>query len=153
VMILKKAILNIFARKPDVVIGGEENPYLLRWYIIPRNRFFNIYLHQVRRDDDNRALHDHPWWSISYIVWGAYYDHRIKAGGIHKKTLYEAGSLIFRRAASAHRLSLHGNRSWPVTIFITGPRIREWGFHCPNGWRHWADFTTEDGREIGRGCD
>src|SRR5690606_32105599 len=33
-------------RGPDVIIGGAHDPYLKRWWVIPRNRFFNIYLHQ-----------------------------------------------------------------------------------------------------------
>ncbi len=42
-------------RKPDFIIGGPENPYLLRWYLIPQNRFFNVYLHKILRSDDDRA--------------------------------------------------------------------------------------------------
>lgn len=49
-----------FWRAPDFYIGGNANPYLLRWWVIPRNRFFNVYLHKFLRDDDDRALHDHP---------------------------------------------------------------------------------------------
>jgi hypothetical protein len=48
------------SRPPDFVIGGDS-PYMLRWWIIPRNKFFNIYLHRFLRSDDDRALHDHPW--------------------------------------------------------------------------------------------
>lgn len=29
-----------------LAIGGEDDPYLLRWYLIPRNKRLNIYLHQ-----------------------------------------------------------------------------------------------------------
>lgn len=58
----------VFGRKPDFVIGDLSNPYLLRWWVIPRNRFFNVYLHKFLRDDDDRALHDHPWWSMSIIL-------------------------------------------------------------------------------------
>jgi hypothetical protein len=42
-------------RAPDQVIGGRERPYMLRWYLIPRNRFCNIYLHHFLRSDDDRA--------------------------------------------------------------------------------------------------
>ena len=41
-------------REPDFIIGGAERPYIRRWWIIPRNKLFNIYLHQVLRDDDER---------------------------------------------------------------------------------------------------
>lgn len=55
-IIKKHIILNIPC---DFTIGGHERPYLLRWFIIPRNRFFNIYLHKFLRSDDDRALLDH----------------------------------------------------------------------------------------------
>lgn len=34
-------------RAPDFIIGGKDTPYMLRWWIIPRNKWFNIYLSQV----------------------------------------------------------------------------------------------------------
>lgn len=27
-------------RKPDFIIGPEDNPYLLRWWLLPRNTTF-----------------------------------------------------------------------------------------------------------------
>jgi hypothetical protein len=62
--------------RPDFIIGGTENPYLLRWWVIPRNRWFNIYPHHMLRDDDPRALHDHPWWNVSIVLKGGYMEHR-----------------------------------------------------------------------------
>ena len=59
-------------RKPDFIIGPKDAPYLRRWWIIPRNRLFNIYLHQILRSDDDRALHDHPWINCSIILKGRY---------------------------------------------------------------------------------
>jgi hypothetical protein len=61
------------------------------------------------------------------------------------------GDLILRRASAAHRIELHAGPVW--TLFIVGPHIREWGFLCPHGWRHWREFTAGDrnGRG-GRGC-
>lgn len=58
---------------------------------------------------------------------------------------------VFRTAKFAHRLELVQGPVW--TIFITGPRIREWGFYCPKGWRHWTVFTDKTGNNIGKGCD
>ena len=45
-------------RAPDFVIGAD---YLRRWWVIPRNDSQNVYLHDIRKSDDDRALHDHPW--------------------------------------------------------------------------------------------
>ncbi len=63
------------SRPPDFIIGGKNDPYVRRWWIIPRNRFFNIYLHQFLHSDDDRALHDHPWVNFSYLLRGGYLEH------------------------------------------------------------------------------
>lgn len=41
------------------------------------------------------------------------------------------------------------------TLFITGLKVREWGFYCPNGWRHWKLFCSNRGNNstVGRGCE
>lgn len=65
----------IAKRPPDFVVGKPDDPYLLRWWVIPRNRWFNIYLHVFMRSDDAEALHDHPWWNISFLLDGTYTEH------------------------------------------------------------------------------
>lgn len=131
-------------REPDVFIGGRTNTYLRRWYVIPHNKWFNIYLHQFLRSDDDRALHDHPWWNISWVLSGGY--HEITApsekdlppGGRRKESTRWAGALAFRSAKTAHRIRLMrcgDSEEMPVwTLFITGPKIRVWGFWCREGW-------------------
>jgi hypothetical protein len=52
-------------RDPDFIIGNP--PYMLRWWLLPRNPTFNVYYHRILRDDDDRALHDHPWPSFSRL--------------------------------------------------------------------------------------
>ncbi len=144
-------VRTLLARKADVVIGGEENPYMHRWFVVPRNRYFNIYFHFFVRSDDDRALHDHPWLNCSVLLDGSYLEHTIERGGVHKKTRFTTGDLKFRGAKYAHRIEL--DQGPVTTLFITGPIIRDWGFHCPNGWRHRSVFA-KPGRpgEIGLGC-
>ena len=138
-------------RSPDFIIGGALDPYIRRWWVIPRNRFFNIYLHHFLRSDDDRALHDHPWWNLSILLQGRYIEHTISAGGINVHTERCAGQVKFRRAKAAHRIELIDGPCW--TLFITGPRLREWGFHCRLGWVHWKEFTKPEKKgEVGRGC-
>jgi hypothetical protein len=79
-----KILSAVYARKPDLVIGGDANPYLRRWYVIPRNPVFNIYLHEIVRSDEDRALHCHPWINLSILLEGSYVEHTIRAGGIHR---------------------------------------------------------------------
>lgn len=147
-------ISRVTRRAPDFVIGSRENPYLLRWWVLPRNRFFNVYLHRFLRSDDDRALHDHPWMNVSVLLRGRYVEHTIAAGGINVRTERVAPTLKVRfSGAHAHRLELIDGECW--TLFMTGPRYREWGFHCPErGWVHWKLFTApHDSGEIGSGCD
>ena len=149
-----RLISRLTERVPDFVIGGSERPYMLRWFVLPRNKFFNIYLHHFRRSDDDRALHDHPWANCSILLRGTYTEHTIAAGGINRRQVLAAGSVRMRwTGCIAHRVELHDGPCW--SLFLTGPRYREWGFHCPKqGWIHWARFTAPDDKgAIGTGCD
>lgn len=169
-------IRRITRRPPDVIIGGADAPYLRRWHVLPRNRIFNLYLHHFLRDDDDRALHDHPWAWCSLVLAGGYYEHTIAAGGIHRRRWRPAGSVRISGPRRAHRIELH--KHWVTrpgtvrdgadvsqitqhqtvtcfTLFATGPTVRNWGFHCPQrGWVPWQDFTDPaDPGLTGRGCE
>jgi len=152
---------------PDFVIGGPKRPYLKRWYVLPRLPWkawpIGMYLHQILRSDDERALHDHPWPNISILLRGSY----IEVVPVHTAhfepwmTAYaekrylprNPGDVVVRRSTSAHRLIIqHGHPVW--SLFIVGPRIRQWGFWCKKGFVHWRDFVAATDRgSVGRGCD
>lgn len=169
-------------RPPDETIGGWENPYLLRWYVI-QSRVFGIYIHQFLRSDDSRALHDHPWDFISIILSGGYIE---KYAPRHLRSIYgdviykdpsffysafrAPGDIFCHRAEHAHRVLLFGHQEkvdpfhppeelpcW--SIIIKGPIRRKWGFWCKHSWRFWKDYVEDDpvsgtqGGLIGRGCD
>lgn len=144
-------------REHDFEIGEADAPYLLRWHLVPRNRWFsNIYLHRILRSDDDRALHDHPWWNISIVLRGGYWEYKpfIIMG---RKTVLPiwrgAGAIVFRRPAAAHRLEIDPSVGPTWTLFITGPKVREWGFLCPKGWRHHDEFAAAGSPgQIGQGC-
>lgn len=160
---------NMSLRAPDLIIGDPANPYLLRWHLIPKNRLLNIYLHKFLRSDDDRALHDHPWASCSVILKGGYAEY-VPTGLTPERIgakIRMPGHIVLRRASQAHRIKLFIKGWWadagrgeiPAwTLFITGPKIREWGFHCPKGWRHWREFIglpsgEPRGDEVGKGCE
>lgn len=154
-------------RRPDFIIGGEADAYLRRWWLIPRNRFVNVYLHYFTRGDDDRALHDHPWPFISIMLRGQYL--ALTAKGVdpltHARmttaereantcfTLRQPGNVGFYLPTHSHRVELIDNAPcW--TLVVTGPRLRNWGFWCKQGWVHWRRFTdpATDGATVGRGC-
>lgn len=143
--------------KPHKTIGVH---YLERWYLVPRNRWLNVYLHRFSGSDDDRALHDHPWWSVSFLLKGQLAEvfyHKTKTPTAELVTRYwrcyraiPRFLPVFRRATHTHRLVLVKGPAW--TLFITGPRVREWYFHCPQGLIHYSKMTTPDGKAIGS-CD
>lgn len=142
----------LISGRPHFVIGGEDNPYMLRWYLIPRNRRLNIYLHKFMRDDDDRALHDHPWWFLSIILKGENLEYT-EDGVIRRRV----GSVAFRRAVHRHRVVLRTFAMMPVpcwTLIVTGRNSRTWGFWCPKGFVPWHQFVDQDDQgNIGRGCE
>lgn len=143
---IKKLAEFVMKRPPDFIIGAHRNPpYIRRWWVIPRNRFFNIYLHEVQQDDDDRAMHDHPWINMSYILDGGY--NEVTPKGTFPLT---KGQFRFRRPTALHRLELmDGQRT--LSLFITGPKVREWGFMTDDGWIFWEDFVSIE--EGGNGIE
>lgn len=147
--------------KPHFVIGDR---YFLRWYAIPRNPWLNVYLHKFLHDDEDRALHDHPWWFVSWMVKGRYREvvPFPEHGSGHYHFISRRWlSIAFRQAEHAHRVVLWKEFGEPLpcwTLVVTGRVVRDWGFLCPQGWKHWKEFTAHnDGKgdygQVGRGCD
>lgn len=134
-----------WSRPPNVIVGGD---YMRRWHVIRRNPFFNVYLHHFLKSDRDFALHDHPWWNVSILLRGCYIEVT-HVNGTEHRALYRMGAVKFRLAKFAHRVELVGDRPcW--TLFITGPRLRTWGFYCPKGWVPWH---TSKGRGKNGICD
>ena len=149
-------------RPPDFIIGRSDHEYMRRWWVWPRNRWFNLYLHQFVDNDDDRALHDHPWASLSIVLrgsvrewlddWAPSTDN--PGEGYRKCRVLGPGRVVYRSAKFRHRLDLFpmGQPCW--TLFFTGPQVRVWGFVCPQGWRPWQTFVDErDHGAVGRGCE
>ena len=125
----------------------------MRWWMHVVTRLPCVYVHEVLRSDDDRALHDHPWANLSVILAGGYLEHTIRAGGVHVRTERTAGDIVFRRAKAAHRLEMIPDMLC-YTLFITGFRVRTWGFHCPLGWVPWRLFVARTDRgSVGAGCE
>jgi len=128
-------------RKPDFTVGKD---YLRRWWIIPRNSFFNVYYHEFRVSDDDRSLHDHPYFNLSFILKGSYMEHTPDGVFVRK-----AGDMKVRLPWTLHRLqlgfSLPNDEHHVWTLFITGPRIRAWGFQAGPIVKNWLGFRTKSG--------
>lgn len=117
-----------------------------RWHLRRNPGKSNLYLHRYDGSDDDRALHDHPWDSLAFVLWGRLYE--ITERGEHR-----LWPLLpkYRSAEYTHRIILKSRFAY--TLFLTFKKRREWGFHCPKGWVHWREFTDTSGRKTGKGCD
>lgn len=135
-------------RQPDLVITHPQAaaPYLERWWIVPRNAHFNVYLHRFLRSDDDRALHDHPWPNTTWLLQGEYLEHT-PAGTFHRR----AGDMVDRAATDSHRIELIDGQP-AVSLFLTGPKERDWGFHCERGWVQWQEFLASYNGSASVGC-
>ncbi|QDH91682.1 hypothetical protein SEA_PHRAPPUCCINO_4 [Mycobacterium phage Phrappuccino] len=131
--------LQLWSGNPHITICYRDgSPYLQRWYLVPRNRFFNLYLHKFLRSDEDKELHCHPWNFVSFILKGSYIE--VTEDGRRERKRF---SIAYRRAETRHRVELlrteaiplDRNRPRPMetpawTLVLTGPKIREWGFYC-----------------------
>lgn len=154
--------------EPHLTLYQDGEKYLERRYVLPRNSKFNIYLHKFLKSDEDEALHDHPWNWCSIILKGSYIEWTNPTGGPgfidDVAKLRKQGSVAFRMPEVAHRVELSPDYSkwdfdhdWfklkPVwTLFLTGPKKRVWGFHCPKGWVEWTKFTTGPMGSVRVGC-
>lgn len=159
-------------RPPDFVIRGgraEDDPAVYRWWIIPRNRFFNVYLHKFMQDDD-QVLHDHPWPSLTLILKHGYSERQFVTMPVDGQPLPETVLIrravfkpVFRPATTAHQVvvdkGFNGETFHSWSLFFTGPKYRMWGFWCPgNGKAHWKPYLeySADGNAYGttgKGCE
>jgi hypothetical protein len=130
--------------EPVVSIMPNGEPYLYRWHVIPRSKTANVYFHIQVNDDPREELHDHKWDNTSIILAGGYVEvldpnpkHRPPGEWTPGPGMFvrSKGDVIFRRAEWSHRLLLTGH-PYTMTLFTTGPKIRDWGYWFPDGWHH-----------------
>lgn len=125
--------LRRYLRRFRAVISLDNSPYLTRYrLIVTRSRC--IYLHHILRSDADRNMHDHPFDFTVVVLWGGYWEHAPK--GV---TWRGPGSIIRHSAEDLHRIEMPKNRTaW--TLFIRGPKRRDWGFQTATGWVAWQDY-------------
>lgn len=132
--------LSLFYRNPDVTLERANKMYLRRWHVIPRNKYFNVYLHHFVGPDNEKELHDHPWFSLSFLIRGRYIEHSLKYPDGKK---YSAPNFFLRPASFFHRVEYDGG-AW--TIFITGPMVKPWGFMT--SWVQYSGVPKADRKSI-----
>ena len=131
--------LDKIGRKRVIMDRFENEPYLTRYYLFLKDRKwfpFNIFLHNFHKGDLD-DLHDHPWPYLTIILRGGYWEHTPRG-----RFWRAPGHIRFSTPRSLHRIELEPNVStW--TLFIPGPKIREWGFIRKGEWVESQQYLRE----------
>lgn len=120
---------------------------LLTRYFLLHTRALGIYLHRLHISDDDRALHDHPWPFVTFLLSSGYWEWTPPTGcclygdcSVPERQWRRRFSVLYRPARYRHRLDL-ARPTW--TLVVRFRRIREWGFWTPRGWLHWQAYGKE----------
>lgn len=151
------------------------NPYPVSSKDRPRFQFpWSIRLHWIKREDQDRAMHDHPWNARTIILKGGYQEKRLLSSDdpLAKAALGqvidhpEMGSFDWSRAESTqhfnripgdtatlkhneyHQITHVLEGTW--TMFITGPWLGDWGFLVDGKKVWWRTYLGEnaDGTKV-----
>ena len=135
-MILK--LLERLGRRRIVMDRVNDEPYLERYYLFlkDRQRFpFNVFLHKFLKSDPD-DLHDHPWPYATLILKGGYWETTPEG-----RFWRSPGHFRICKANSLHRIELDPSvECW--TVFMPGPKQREWGFIKNGTWTQWEQYLA-----------
>ena len=146
-MLLK--LLDRLGRKRIVMDRVQNEPYLERYYLFlrERERFpFNVFLHKFLKSDPD-DVHDHPWPYATLILKGGYWEWIPHFDTVGRKTgEYQVwrgpGHFRVSKANSFHRIELDPDiTAW--TLFMPGPKQRDWGFLVKNKWIQWEQYLKQ----------
>lgn len=143
-------VLNRLFQKRDIVIDGEL--YLRRWYVSGRGTDAQWFLHNIRKPDAGRDLHDHPWDFTTKILSGGYVE-KIEDYNADGTSLYSGvmprlpGDEVNHLATHTHRITYVQPGTY--TLVKAGPARRTWGFWvservskwtCRMVWKQWREY-------------
>jgi hypothetical protein len=147
------------AREPNQRISRNGDEYLHRW-MLGRKMFVpdydngkpdgmssswlpseveNIYLHKFIRSDRDDP-HSHPWANVTLVLDGWYYEDVFIESDLNRVgTFYRtAGDVVVRTPGAIHAITETSSNC--LTLFLTGPKIQEWGFFKEGQFIHFQDY-------------
>lgn len=119
---------------------ASRGPLLTRYFLI-QTRWFALYLHHLHASDEDRALHDHPWSFVTFLLSSGYWEWTpSETFGCESPHWRRRFSVLYRPAEWQHRLSLK-QPTW--SLILRFKRRRDWGFITSNGWLDWRAYGKE----------
>ncbi len=119
--------------------GGDAKIH--RHYLVGTGKTFGVFLHHFVASDAPTEFHDHPWsWGVSIVLRGGYTEERRRRDDrtVTRRWL-GPGRFNLLLPGVFHRVELRERRpAW--TVFIHGPKVREWGFldSMTGAFRFWS---------------
>jgi hypothetical protein len=133
-------ILNRLFKRRDIVIDGEL--YLRRWFIKGVGTNAQWFLHNIRKPDLGRDMHDHPWPFQTRILWGGYVEHtpfsRSNNPRVVTETERSIGEGYSVPATHTHRIDQVLGSTY--TLVKAGAAVRTWGFWVKGKWIDWRSY-------------
>jgi hypothetical protein len=123
---------------------GTKQDYLERYYLLSLWGY-GAFIH-IFHSSDMDGFHDHPWPWWRVILWGWYWERTCEQHdpiATRQIELCGPGHTIGRSALQLHYVELESETVG--TLFIHGPRWREWGFVDDIGMWEPAKATTSTG--------
>jgi len=117
------------------IIYNEDQPYLERWIIWCG---ITLRLHRFLASDEDRAVHDHPWWFVTVPF--ASYGEFVEVNGEEVYRTVAPFRPHFRAANFRHRVEISSAPAW--TLVMTGPKSNEWGFWLNDQFIHNSDWQN-----------
>jgi hypothetical protein len=118
-------------------------------YVLP----FYIRFHHIKREDQGRDLHNHPFWFRSIIIKGWYLEDRLLPNGKIVTNSYGEGSVNVCDANTYHEIT-YVSKGGCLTLVIHGRKLpQSWGFlvdgkHVPHMEYHRRDPEPYAGTKI-----
>lgn len=138
-------LLNAIFRHMDIYKKNEL--YLRRYYLTPRKWRYRLFLHFINKPDDDRVEHDHPWWFVTAILSGGYYESILQND---KKTTKDvphlAGTVLYRGSGHIHKILYVLPKTW--TLVLAGPKKRTWGFWEEKKFIPWTEYLGVNATEA-----
>ena len=117
------------------LIHNEDQPYLERWILWCG---ITLRLHRFLASDEDRAVHDHPWWfvTVPFTSYGEF----VEVDGNEVYRSVAAFRPHFRSSQFRHRVEITKAPSW--TLVMTGPKSNERGFWLEDRFIHNRDWQN-----------
>lgn len=131
----------------DIPSKTDPSVVYLRRLRVVQTPWFSVLVHQIFEPDSDRDPHDHPWSFGSLVVRGGYTEdvsEKITLFGrvVEGKTRNEWPRWSWHRMTTkeAHRIT--SVLPDTMTLVVTGPRVRTWGFWTDQGFVPWDQYPT-----------